>query len=47
MQQVELQLNHNFLSIYQRNSVQYIDPKEEYLMAAESDDEYNKDKSLE
>ena len=37
MQQVELQLNQNFLSIYQRKSVPYTEPKEEYLMAAEED----------
>ena len=39
MQQVELQLNQNFLSIYQRKSVPYTEPKEEYLMAAESEEE--------
>ena len=37
MQQVELQLNQNFLSIYQRKSVPYTEPEEEYLMAAEED----------
>ncbi len=37
MQQVELQLNKNFLSIYQRKSVSYVEAEEEYLMVAEDD----------
>lgn len=37
MQQVELQLNKNFLSIYQRKSVSYVEAKEDYLMVAEDD----------
>ncbi|MBR4644948.1 MAG: very short patch repair endonuclease [Bacteroidaceae bacterium] len=37
MQQVERQLNQNFLSIYQRKSTIYTEPEEEYLMAAEED----------
>ena len=39
MQQVELQLNQYFLSIYQRKSVPYTEPDEEYLMAAEREEE--------
>ena len=39
MQQVELQLNKNFLSIYQRKSVPYTESEEEYLMAAEREEE--------
>ena len=39
MQQVELQLNQNFLSIYQRKSVPFVEPEEEYLMAAEKEEE--------
>jgi DNA mismatch endonuclease (patch repair protein) len=39
MQQVERQLNQNFLSIYQRKSVAYKESEEEYLMAAESEEE--------
>jgi hypothetical protein len=42
MQQVELQLNQNFLSIYQRKSVPYNEPEEEYLKAAESEEELKK-----
>ena len=39
MRQVEMQLNQNFLSIYQRKSVPYTEPEEEYLMAAEREEE--------
>ena len=39
MRQVEMQLNQNFLSIYQRKSVPYTEPDEEYLMAAEREEE--------
>ncbi|MBO7067391.1 MAG: DNA mismatch endonuclease Vsr [Bacteroidaceae bacterium] len=42
MQQVELQLNHNFLSLYQRKSVPYTEPEEEYLKAAEREEELTK-----
>ena len=42
MQQVELQLNKNFLSIYQRKSVPFVEPEEEYLMAAEREEELKK-----
>ena len=39
MRQVEMQLNQNFLSIYQRKSVPFTEPEEEYLMAAEREEE--------
>ena len=39
MQQVELQLNKNFLSIYQHKFVPYIETEEEYLKAAEREEE--------
>ncbi len=42
MQQVELKLNQNFLSIYQRKSISYTEPEEEYLMAAEREEEFKK-----
>ena len=42
MQQVELQLNQNFLSIYQRKSVPFVEPDKEYLMAAEREEELKK-----
>jgi len=42
MQQVELLLNKNFLSIYQRKSISYNEPNEEYLMAAEREEELKK-----
>lgn len=35
MQQVELRLNQNFLSIYQRKSTPYDESEEKYQMAAE------------
>ena len=38
MQQVERQLNRNFLSIYQRKSVPYKESEEDYLMVAEPSD---------
>ena len=42
MQQVELQLNKNFLSIYQRKSVPFVETEEEYLKAAEREEEMTK-----
>lgn len=42
MQQVELLLNQNFLSIYQRRSTPYDEFKEEYQMAAEREVELKK-----
>jgi DNA mismatch endonuclease (patch repair protein) len=42
MQQVERQLNKNFLSIYQRKPVPYTEPDVEYMMAAERETELKK-----
>ena len=37
MQQVELQLNQNFLSIYQRKPILFSESENEYLMVAEEE----------
>ena len=39
MQQVELQLNQNFLSIYQRKPILFSESENEYLMAAEEEED--------